>query len=99
MVSMKLLLASAALIGMGSGALAQSHPLTLGMSCGQARNLVAAQGAVVLNTSPMAYDRYVASGSYCVLGERAEPTWAPTADTPQCPIGYRCVGRTLPARN
>jgi hypothetical protein len=79
-------------IGISSGAMAQSHPLTTGMTCNQARSLVAAQGAVVLNTSATAYDRYVASSAYCGLGELAGPAWAPTRDAPRCPIGSRCVG-------
>ena len=94
---MKLVSAAVAIISMGSGALAQSHPLTLQMSCNQARGLVAAQGAIVLNTSPTTYDRYVAGGQ-CVLGEFPEPAWVPTGDTSQCPIGYRCVGRTRTTR-
>jgi hypothetical protein len=96
---MKLWLASVAVLSLGSGALAQSHPLTLQMSCHGARELVGAQGAIVLNTGPTTYDRYVAAGSQCVLGEVTEPAWVPTADTPQCPIGYRCVIRPRPSRN
>ena len=94
---MKLVFAAAAIISMGSGALAQSHPLTLRMSCNQARSLVAAQRAIVLNTGLTTYDRYVAGGQ-CLLGEVMEPAWIPTADTPQCPVGYRCVGRTRTSR-
>jgi hypothetical protein len=93
------LLASVALVALGSEALAQSRPLTSRMSCGQARGIVAAQGAVVLNTSPLAYDRYVGSAGSCGLGERTEPAWVPTADNPQCPIGYRCTIGTTPSRN
>jgi hypothetical protein len=92
-------IAAPALLAMTTGALAQSHPLTLGMSCDQARNLVSSQRAIVLNTSEFTYGRYVGSYGYCVLGETTEPAWVPTADTPQCPIGYQCVARTRPARN
>jgi hypothetical protein len=86
------------LISMGSSALAQSHPLTLQMSCHGARELVAVRGAIVLNTSPTTYDRYIGAGDQCALGESLEPAWVPTADTPQCPIGYRCVARARPSR-
>jgi hypothetical protein len=96
MEHMKLLVASAVLISMGSDALPQSRPLTLRMLCSQARALVAARGAIVLNTGPTTYDRYVTSSRYCVRGEVTEPTWVPTADTPQCFIGYRCVIRNRP---
>jgi hypothetical protein len=90
----KLTYAAIAFLGMGSGALAQSHPLTLRMSCNGAQTLVATHGAIVLNTSPTIYDRYVAGYGQCVLGQVPEPAWVPTADHPQCPIGYRCVQRS-----
>ena len=96
---MKLVCAAAFFIGMGSVALSQSHPLTLQMSCYGARELVAAQGAIVLNTSATTYDRYVGAAGQCVRGEVMEPVWVPTADTSQCPIGYRCVERNRPGRN
>jgi hypothetical protein len=88
-----------ALMGMGSGALAQGHPLTVQMTCYGARELVSVHGAIVLHTSPTTYDRYIAAGGQCVLGEVAEPLWVPTADTSQSPIGYRCVTRTRPSHN
>jgi hypothetical protein len=93
------LYASLALLFLGADAQAQSNPLTTRMSCGQARSLVAAQGAIVLNTSPLTFDRYVGGTGFCALGEVAEPTWVPTADNAQCPIGYRCGSRNIPARN
>jgi hypothetical protein len=98
MKPMRLRCAVVIFIGLGSAAVAQSHPLTLRMSCYRARQLVATEGAVVLNTSPTTYDRYTAGGGQCVLGETTEPAWVPTADTPQCPIGYRCVTRITPSR-
>jgi len=99
MERMKLLFAVIALTGMGSGAWAQGRPLTLQMTCQGARELVSVHGAIVLNTGPTTYDRYVAAGGQCVLGEVIEAAWVPTADTPQCPIGYRCITRTRPSRN
>jgi len=79
----------------GSDALAQSHPLTSQMTCYGARELVAAEGAIVLSTGPTTYDRYVATVNQCALGEVLEPVWVPTADTLQCPIGYRCGSRWI----
>ena len=96
MEHVKVAAAAIILMSMGSGALAQGRPLTLQMSCYGARELVATQGAIVLNTSPTTYDRYTAGGGQCVLGEVTEPAWVPTADNPQCPIGYRCVPRARP---
>ena len=92
-------MAAVAMFGIGSEALTQSRPVTSQMPCAQARGLVTTQGAVVLNTSPNAYDRYVRGGGYCGLGERLEPAWVPARDKPQCPIGYRCVIGTTPSRN
>ena len=93
----KLMCAVIAFMSIGSGALAQSHPLTLRMTCYGARQLVSDQGAIVLNTGPTTYDRYIAGNGQCALGEVIDPAWVPTADNPQCPIGYRCVSRTRPS--
>jgi hypothetical protein len=95
MKPVKVVYAVIALVSMASNALAQSNPLTSRMTCNGARQLVAVRGAVVLNTGPSTYDRYVAGNGQCVLGEVIDPAWVPTADNPQCPIGYRCVSRTL----
>jgi hypothetical protein len=91
MRDMKPVCAAIVLISMSSEAIAQSRQLTTAMACDQVRNLVAAQGSVVLNTSATSYERYVASGTYCALGELAGPAWAPTKDAGRCLIGSRCV--------
>ena len=70
--------------------LAQVGPSSLAMSCQSARQMVASRGAVVLTTGRFAYDRYVSSGRFCVIGETTEPAWIPTADSAQCLVGYRC---------
>ena len=79
-----------ALTAFATGAIAQPRASTLNMSCGQARGVVASQGAVVLGTGGHTYDRFVNSRYFCEINETIEPVWVPTADTPQCPIGYRC---------
>ena len=71
-------------------ALAQAGPVARSMSCQNARAIVASRGAVILSTGPYAYDRYVSGSQFCVRGETTEPAWVPTADTPQCFVGYRC---------
>jgi hypothetical protein len=91
MKHMERVCAAIGFISISSGAMAQSHPLTTAMACNQAQGLVAAQGAVVLNTSATTYDRYVASGAYCGLGEVPGPGWARTKDVSQCLVGSRCV--------
>lgn len=73
-----------------TGALAQVGPSTLRMSCGQANGLVAVRGAIVLSTGPHTYDRFVRSRNFCEINETIEPAFVPTADVPQCWIGYRC---------
>src|SRR5215213_4591005 len=83
--------ASAAALCVGTGAaLAQVGPSSRALTCEAARQIVASRGAVVLSTGPYAYDRYVSSSQFCVRGETTEPAWIPTADTPQCFVGYRC---------
>lgn len=74
-----------------TGALAQPRPQTPGMGCSQAKYLVASRGAIVLSTGQHTYDRYVSSQAFCLSGEFARPAWVPTADTPQCFVGYTCV--------
>ena len=69
------------------------------MTCGEVRELVARSGSIVLSTGPTTYDRYVGTGGQCMLGEIMDPAWVPTADTPQCPVGYRCVTPARPFRN
>jgi hypothetical protein len=87
---MKVLAVSLALIVFTTGALAQPRPSTVRMTCAQARSTVLSRGAVVLSTGPNTYDRFVSSRNYCEINESLESVWAPTADTPQCFIGYRC---------
>ncbi|MBD2749599.1 hypothetical protein IC232_23245 [Microvirga sp. BT688] len=87
---MRLIFMSVAIAGYATGALAQSGPTTLAMSCAQARGIVAAQGAAVLRTGPMTYDRYVRGSGFCALQETAQPAWVRTADVVQCPVGAVC---------
>src|SRR5688500_1474330 len=81
---------SLGLILLATAAVAQPRPATDQMTCGQARALVAARGAVILATGRHTYDRYVRDQSQCALSEIAEISWERTADTAQCPVGYRC---------
>jgi hypothetical protein len=71
-----------------TAAVGQTRPSSRSMTCQAARQLVASRGAVVLST--YAFDRYVSSSLFCVLGETTEPAWIPTADTSQCFAGHRC---------
>lgn len=71
-------------------ALAQSRPFSPALACGQAQRLVLARGAVVIGTGPYTYDRYVRDRGFCEINEYLEPAYVPSADTPQCFVGYIC---------
>jgi hypothetical protein len=43
-----------------------------------------------LGTGPNAYEKVVVDGGFCSLAETTSPAWVPTADNPQCFVGYRC---------
>jgi hypothetical protein len=87
------------LVGLASAAVAQPRPDTLRLSCAQARAIVQSQGAVVLSTGPFAYERFVRDSSFCFRPDRTEPAWVATLDTPQCPVGFRCVSRPIQLRD
>lgn len=85
---MRLIILSAALL---SAASAQAQRLdTTQMSCDQARATVARAGAVVLNSGPHIYDRYVSDRRFCSFGDVTELAFAPTRDTAMCPVGDLC---------
>jgi hypothetical protein len=64
------------------------------MSCRAAKDLVAANGAVVLSTGPHTYERFVSGMNYCDRSETSEPAYAAAADTPRCFVAYRCKDRS-----
>jgi hypothetical protein len=75
-------------------ALAQGgRPFTPQLSCQSASGLVAANGAVVMNTGPNTYDRYVRDASACFATQVTRPAWVPAADRAQCFVGYTCIER------
>ncbi len=78
-----------AFMAFAAGAHAQQRPFTPRLACGQAQQIVAANGAVVLGTGTYTYDRYVRDRSFCQHNETTEVAFVPTRDTPQCPV-YRC---------
>ncbi len=79
-----------AFLVLSSSVQAQQRPFTPRLTCGQARQLVFANGAIVLGTGPYTYDRYVRDQGFCEFNEYIEPAWVPTRDTPQCVVGYIC---------
>ena len=93
--AMKALALTLTLTALATGAVAQSRPSTLTMSCAQAGSVVASRGAVVLSTGQHTYDRYVSRRKFCEINETVQPVWVPTADARQCLIGYRCIDTDL----
>ncbi len=71
-------------------AAAQVGPPTSQRTCGANRQLVMKEGAVVLDTGPSTYARFVRSGAECTVDQFPEPAWVPSSNNPQCFIGYRC---------
>lgn len=78
------------LLLLSADAASAQRPSTLSMTCAQAQALVVSRGAVVLSTGVHTFDRFVASPGYCMLGEYAEPAFAPTRDNPRCQLRYTC---------
>ena len=68
----------------------EARPLTTTMSCGQAAATVARAGAIVLSTGEFTYERFVATGGFCLPGEITEAGIAPTLDSRSCQVGYVC---------
>lgn len=87
---MKRMALTLSLVLIASSAVAQQRLQTPRLSCGQARQVVASRGAVVLGTGGYTYDRFVIHRGFCEINEFAEPAYVPAADTPQCFVGYRC---------
>lgn len=74
---------------------ASARPDTRYMSCGQAKSIVQASGAVVLSTGAHTYAKFVKNHAYCNLNEDLKRAFVPTQDTRRCKIGFRCVDKTL----
>jgi len=77
-------------IAMGT---AQARTSSLALSCSSARDLVQRSGAVLFDTGPHTFERIVSSARFCEYDEILEERWIPTADTPHCVAGYKCIPR------
>jgi hypothetical protein len=89
-IMIRILLSALALTSLATAAAAQVGPPTSQRTCGANRQLVQRDGAVVLDTSPSTYARFVRSGAQCLVDQFPEPAWVPSSNNPQCFIGYRC---------
>ena len=70
---------------------AQPRPSTIDRPCAASQQLVATQGAVVLGLGGYTYDRFVRDRTFCEFNQYTKPAFAPSLDTFQCFVGYRCV--------
>ena len=86
----RILLRSISLALASTAATAQVGPPTSQRPCAANRQLVINDGAVVLDTGPSTYARFVNSASKCLVDQFPEPAWVPSSNNPQCFIGYRC---------
>jgi hypothetical protein len=75
------------LVAASAPALAQQErPNTQTMTCSAAQALVNSRGAVLLNTGPQTYDRFVSGYGGCSTSGVVGPAWVPTRDNPQCAL-------------
>ena len=82
-----LMLAAAALC---VATVAQARPYTPDMTCGEAANTVSVNGAIVMDTGPNTYDRFVVSRAYCTPHEIVKIAYANTVNNSHCQVGYTC---------
>ena len=87
---MRILLSALILASVTTTAMAQAGQPTSQRTCSANRQLVMRDGAVVLDTGPSTYARFVRSGAECTVDQFPEPAWVPSSNNPQCFIGYRC---------
>jgi len=92
---MKRIVIALAFLAYASSVQAQQRLSTVGLTCGQAQQIVLSRGAAVLSTGTYTYDRFVRDRRFCEFNEGLELAFVPTRDTPQCPIGYRCRSEGL----
>lgn len=82
-------------LSMVAGAGAQGRPDSRAMSCARVQDLIANNGAVVLTTGQLTYDRYVVSRQFCSHPYVPVVDFIQTRDTDQCPV-YRCGNDLFP---
>ncbi|WP_417680158.1 hypothetical protein [Roseibium sp.] len=70
---------------------AGARPSVYTMTCAQAQAFVKQQGAVVANTGPQTFQRFVTDQRGCSRQEVAWPAYGRTRDNPQCLIGMKCI--------
>jgi len=89
----------AAGVSLALTAAAEARPNTTRMTCGQAQDFVLRHGAAVMDTGPHTFERIVSSQAYCQRSQFLRRFYAPTRDAYQCPVGYRCIERSVRFNN
>ncbi|MCV6547321.1 MAG: hypothetical protein OIF56_08590 [Cohaesibacter sp.] len=60
-------------------------------SASQLQRIIQQQGSAIVSTGPGLFDRYVANGSHCGLGQETRAAFVATADSNNGFVGYTCV--------
>lgn len=70
------------------------------MPCAAVQASVARNGAVIVNSSPTAYEKVYADAGICRNEVTSAPAFTRAADDPTCFAGYRCRDRNdvVPSR-
>jgi hypothetical protein len=90
--TMRIVLACLALLTAAAPAGAISRYNAWTMSCAEAKDLIRAEGAVILrfrstfNPSVPRFGRFVEHDGYCTTAEYAGYSYIPTADAKSCPV-------------
>ncbi|MCF3934264.1 hypothetical protein L1787_12680 [Acuticoccus sp. M5D2P5] len=69
---------------------AEARPDTRTMTCEAVNGFIQKEGAVVMTTGRYTFRRFVANRAYCDPWQWAQPEYAPTRDTPKCPVFGVC---------
>lgn len=88
---MRAIIASLLLLTTVGPVFAQGQVNPAGMSCAEATALLKERGAVVFDTGPGEFSRFVLDQGSCEPNQVTEPAWLRTADQPQCLVGQRCI--------
>ncbi len=68
------------LAGLTLPSIAEARPDVRSMTCKQLQAFVMKNGAVVMNTGPRTYNRFVYHRGFCLYSERAGTAWVDASD-------------------
>jgi hypothetical protein len=73
---------------------ASARPIASSITCAAINSRIASAGALVLDTGPTTYERYVQDLGFCQGSQITVPEFIRSADNPQCLV-YRCALRRM----